>query len=71
MNTNEAHFQFKTNINCGGCIANVKPFLDQAEGIGHWEIDTKDPNKILRVSSTGITREGIMEIVKKAGFRIE
>jgi len=26
-------FQFKTNINCGGCIASVKPYLDKAEGI--------------------------------------
>ena len=26
-------FQFKTNINCGGCVASVKPHLDSAEGV--------------------------------------
>ena len=26
-------FTFKTNINCGGCIAKVTPFLDEVKGI--------------------------------------
>lgn len=29
-------FQFKTNINCGGCVASVKPHLDSAEGVCEW-----------------------------------
>ncbi|SEN12124.1 hypothetical protein SAMN05421856_1223, partial [Chryseobacterium taichungense] len=40
-------FQFKTNINCGGCIASVKPHLDKAEGICHWEVDTANKDKVL------------------------
>lgn len=44
-------FQFKTNINCGGCIASVKPHLDKAEGICHWEVDTANKDKVLTVKS--------------------
>lgn len=71
METNQHSFQFKTNINCGGCVATVKPHLDQAEGICHWEVDTKNPGKLLTVNSSGISKEQIIETVQKAGFKIE
>ena len=64
-------FQFKTNINCGGCIASVKPHLDNAEGICHWEVDTTNKDKVLTVKSTGITEEQVIETIQKAGFKIE
>ena len=64
-------FQFKTNINCGGCIASVKPHLDKAEGICHWEVDTNNKDKVLTVKSEGITQEQVIETVQKAGFKIE
>jgi len=65
------NFQFKTNINCGGCVAAVKPFLDNAEGVCHWEVDTADKDKILTVHSDGITAEEVIEKVHKAGYTIE
>lgn len=64
-------FQFKTNINCGGCIASVKPHLDKAEGICHWEVDTANKDKVLTVKSEGITEQEVISIVQKAGFKIE
>ncbi|MDY0076522.1 MAG: heavy-metal-associated domain-containing protein [Bacteroidales bacterium] len=64
-------FQFKTNINCGGCIAKVTPFLNQAEGLEHWEVDTTDKNKILTVNSGGISEQQVIDIVRKAGYKIE
>ena len=33
-------FRFKTNINCGGYVASVKPHLDNIEGIEHREVAT-------------------------------
>ena len=33
MEKNNQDLQFKTNINCGGCVASVKPHLDNADGI--------------------------------------
>ncbi|ADY52154.1 heavy-metal-associated domain-containing protein [Chryseobacterium indologenes] len=64
-------FQFKTNINCGGCIASVKPHLDNAEGICHWEVDTANKDKVLTIKSEGITEDQVIETVQKAGFKIE
>lgn len=64
-------YQFKTNINCGGCIAAVKPHLDNLTGITHWEVDTDNKDKILTVASEGVTRQQIVETVQKAGYKIE
>ena len=64
-------FQFKTNINCGGCVASVKPHLDTAEGVCHWSVDTANKDKVLTVKSTGITEQEVIETVQKAGFKIE
>ncbi|WP_166923238.1 heavy-metal-associated domain-containing protein [Flavobacterium poyangense] len=64
-------FQFKTNINCGGCVSKVKADLDGAEGICEWEVDTANSDKILTVKAEGITEEEIIAIVKKKGFKAE
>jgi copper chaperone len=64
-------FKFRTNINCGGCVASVKPHLDNAAGISEWHVDTAGTDKMLTVKSEGITGEQIIETVQKAGFRIE
>ena len=71
MENNNQTFKFRTNINCGGCIATVKPHLDTVAGINHWEVDTATPDKILTVKSEGITEEEIIKTVQKAGYKIE
>ena len=71
MENNNLNLQFKTNINCGGCVASVKPHLDNADGVCHWEVDTTGKDKILTVKSTGITEQEVIEAVQKAGFKIE
>mgnify|MGYP001607720344 FL=1 len=70
MEKNNQDLRFKTNINCGGCVASVKPHLDNADGIWHWEVDTTK-DKVLTVKSEGITQEQEIETVQKAGFKIE
>jgi copper chaperone len=62
---------FKTNINCSGCVSKVKPLLDEASGICHWNVDTDNKEKILSVHSAGISAGDIIATVKKAGFNIE
>ena len=64
-------FQFKRNINCGGCIASVKPDVDRGEGICHWEVDTAHKDMVLTVKSEGITEQEVISTVQKAGFKIE
>ena len=67
----EKTFRFKTNINCSGCLAQVTPELNAAEGVCHWEVDLESKDKILSVHSEGITEEEVIKAVKKAGFDIE
>lgn len=71
MENSNQELKFKTNINCDGCIASVKPFLDGAEGICHWSVDTSNKDKVLTVTSKGITEQEIVDTVQKAGFKIE
>ena len=71
MDTNDITLKFKTYINCGGCVAKVTPFLNDADGICHWEVDTTNKDKILSVHSEGITEEEVIQKVQEAGFKIE
>lgn len=63
--------KFKTNVNCGGCIATVTPHLNQVKGIVKWSVDTANPMKILTVEATGITPEVIIEVMKVAGYKAD
>jgi copper chaperone len=47
--------KFKTNINCGGCIAAVTPILNNIKGIEEWKVDTTVPEKILEVKIDELT----------------
>lgn len=64
-------FQFKTNINCNGCITAVKPHLDNATGISSWNVDTTNKDKVLTIQSSGITSKEVIETIQKAGYKIE
>jgi len=37
--------QFKTNINCGGCIKSVTPFLNALDDIDAWQVNTEVAEK--------------------------
>ena len=64
-------FQFKTNLNCGGCVSKVQSDLDNAAGICEWNVDTTNADKILTVQSNGATAEEIITIVNAKGFKAE
>lgn len=67
MNT----LKFKTNVNCGGCIATVTPHLNQVKGIGKWSVDTTTPLKILTVETEGLSPDEITAAMKIAGYQAE
>ena len=46
--------QFKTNINCGGCIAKATPTLNEVVGAGQWTVDTQNPNTVLTISNDNV-----------------
>lgn len=62
-------YQFKTNINCSGCVAKVKPFMDASPEIKQWEVDTSKPDKVLTVETDALTDDEVGKIVKNAGFK--
>ncbi|KAA9325154.1 heavy-metal-associated domain-containing protein [Adhaeribacter soli] len=63
--------KFKTNINCGGCVANVTPFLNKAEGISEWSVDTTNAQKVLTVTTEKLNEATVIELVKEAGYKAE
>ncbi len=63
--------KFKTTLNCGGCVSKVKSDLDNAEEILEWNVDTDDVDKILTVSSKGITEDEVVAIIESKGFKAE
>lgn len=62
--------RYKTNLNCGSCVAAVKPFLDNDPAIRRWAVDTADPNKVLTVEGDGVSAELVERDVASAGFKV-
>ena len=63
--------KFKSNINCGGCVSKVTPFLNQQEGVESWEVDTTNPDKILTIKSDGASEEAVKATLQKVVFKAE
>lgn len=63
--------QFKTTINCTGCLEKVAPFLKENLSPEAWSVDLSDPAKVLTVTTDSVTAENIVEKIKRAGFSIE
>ena len=61
--------KFKTNINCGSCVATVTPFLNKEESIQNWQVNTSSADKVLTVSGHEINPQNIKNIVEQAGFK--
>jgi len=62
---------FKTNIKCSGCKAQVTPALNETAGENNWSVDIQNPDKILTVSSSNASKDEIIAAVEKSGFRAE
>ncbi|MFT4857469.1 MAG: copper chaperone [Algoriphagus sp.] len=60
--------KFKTNINCGNCLAKVTPILNAEPRIKSWEVDLKSEDRILTVASEDMSAEDVFKTVIKAGF---
>jgi len=64
--------KFKTNINCGGCVASVTPTLNGLKNIQHWEVDTANPSKILTVKADdALTAVEVMDALNQRGYKAE
>jgi copper chaperone CopZ len=63
--------KFKTNINCGGCVATVTPYLNAVPDVIRWNVETERQDKLLTVTSAEPNGAAVEEAVRSAGFRIE
>jgi copper chaperone len=59
---------YTTNINCGGCVAKVKPYLDAVPGIGSWAVDTANPDKPLTIEGPKLDETAVLAAITSAGF---
>lgn len=63
--------KFKTNIMCGSCIEKVTPTLNKLAGKNNWEVDTKNPQKILKISNSDVKAEDVVQALSDVGYRSE
>ncbi len=62
--------KYKTNLNCGSCVAAVKPYLDNDSAIRRWSVDTADPNKVLTIEGDDVPAEAVARGLASAGFKV-
>lgn len=56
---------------CANCISKVTPYLNKVAGENNWEVDIKDPKKILTVKSGDVKSSDVIEALKEAGYKSE
>ena len=64
-------YQFKTTINCGGCVAKVTPHLNDEQNIRSWDVDINNPAKVLTVETETLTPHHITAMIERLGFKAE
>lgn len=62
--------KFETDLNCGSCVAAVKPLLDREGTIDRWSVDTGDPRKTLTVEGDAVSAQTVERLVAEAGFHV-
>lgn len=63
--------KFNTNIMCSACIDKVTPILSQENGIESWEVDLKNPKRVLTVNTNDKTSKDIIESLKTVNYKAE
>ncbi len=62
--------KYRTNLNCGSCVAAVRPHLDGDPTIRRWAVDTTNPNKVLTVEGDDVSAAAVERHVADAGFKV-
>jgi copper chaperone len=61
-------YQFKTNINCIGCVSQIEPVMQSQPAIEQWKIDLNHPLYLLTVETNKMSKEEVQGLIAKAGF---
>ena len=62
---------FKTNAKCEGCLAKIEEILQGKINREEWNLDLFDSNRPLIVASDKLAADDVVELISKAGFKIE
>ena len=62
---------FKTNAKCMGCLAKIEEILQGKMNREEWNLDLSDSNRPLTVMSDKLAAGERVELISKAGFKIE
>ena len=66
----ENTMKFKTNLSCNGCVASLRPKMQEEKKIESWEMDLENEDKILTVHGD-LTASEVLEILDGVGFKGE
>lgn len=61
--------QYRTNLNCGNCVAAVRSSLDELKA-DSWAVDLNHPDRILTVEGD-IAPQAVLEALDEAGFEAQ
>jgi len=67
-------YTFKTDINCLGCLHEIKPHLDkleQSQDIEHWNVDLNNADNVLTIETNNLSPEEVEEVIQTAGFKAQ
>jgi hypothetical protein len=62
---------FKTNLQFKKDVALLEPVLNQATGILRWNVDRQDIDHVLRIETTCLVPQDIIQLVTNAGYHCE
>lgn len=62
--------KYRTNLNCGSCVASVAPHLNAEPSIRRWSVDTQDPRKTLAIEGDDVSAATVERLVAAAGFQV-
>ncbi|HIX55823.1 MAG TPA: heavy-metal-associated domain-containing protein [Candidatus Sphingobacterium stercoripullorum] len=62
---------FKTTLKCDGCVAKIKPVLEETSSIKTWNVDLSSAEKTLTVEGENIDKDKLIADIKEKGFTAE
>jgi copper chaperone len=64
-------YTFKSNINCGACVAKVTDALNDMLGENAWKVDTSVKDKPLTIESDALDLEKLETVLSGLGYKIQ
>lgn len=67
----EIKVSFKTTLKCSGCVARIKPVMDDLKDVIDWSVDLNSPDKLLHVTLKTVDTSSVVKAVESLGYKIQ